>query len=70
MPGCRRRVVGGLRDGLDEVVPGLEAAPVQGRPAQDFPPRLDEVEVGGVFRLDAVMGRPPDDRRKGGCPSE
>src|SRR5512134_2634495 len=41
-----------LRDGLGDLVPGLEAAPGQGEGAQDLPPWLDEVEGGGVFRLE------------------
>jgi hypothetical protein len=45
-------VVGRLRDGGDDLVPGLEAASGPGKRAQHLPPWLDEVEVGGAFRLE------------------
>ena len=45
-------VVDRLRDGFGDLIPGLEATPGQGERAQHLPPRLDEVEVGGVFRLE------------------
>src|SRR5918997_3887531 len=45
-------VSGRLRDGLGDLVPGFEATPGEGERAQHLPPRLDEVEVGGVFRLE------------------
>src|SRR5215213_10431928 len=45
-------VGGRLRDGCRDLVPSLEAASCQGERAQHLPRRLDEVEVGGVFRLE------------------
>src|SRR4051794_35945384 len=50
-------VVGRLCDGLGDLVPGLEAPPGQGEGAQHLPPRLDQVEVGGVVRLDTIAQR-------------
>src|SRR3712207_9543224 len=40
-------VSGCLRDGLDDLVPGLEAAAGESQRAQHLPPRLDRGEVGG-----------------------
>src|SRR3712207_5323047 len=45
-------VSGCLRDGLYDRVPGLEAAAGESQRAQHLPPRLDEVEVGGILRLE------------------
>src|SRR3954468_21820006 len=45
-------VIGRLGDGLGDLVPGLEATACQGERTQHLPPRLDQVEVGGVFRLE------------------
>jgi len=45
-------VVRCLYDGLGDIGPILEASSGQGEGAQHFPPRLDQVEVGGVFRLE------------------
>jgi len=42
----------GLVDRLANLAPSLEAAPGEGERAQHLPPRLDEVEVGGVLRLE------------------
>src|SRR3954465_13577204 len=49
---ARVPVFGRLCDGLGDLVPGLEATSGPGERAQHLPPRLDEVEVGGVFRLE------------------
>src|SRR3954466_9806458 len=45
-------VRGGAPDGLFDLGPGLKAAPFEGQRAQDFPPRLDQVQVGRVFGLE------------------
>src|SRR3954463_12664353 len=45
-------VRGGTLDGLFDLGPGFEAAPFEGQRAQDFPPRLDQVQVGRVFGLE------------------
>jgi hypothetical protein len=45
-------VVGGPRDGLANVVPCLEAPSRESERAQRLPSRLDQVQVGGVFRLE------------------
>src|SRR3954470_1610869 len=45
-------VIGRLRDGGGDLVPGLEATSGQGKRVQDLPPRLDQVEGGGVFGLE------------------
>src|SRR4051812_12749316 len=45
-------VRGGAPDGFFDLGPGLEAAPFEGQRAQDFPPRLDQVQVGRVFGLE------------------
>jgi hypothetical protein len=45
-------VCGGTRAGLLDLSPGIEAPAFEGQRAQHFPPRLDEVEVGRVFRLE------------------
>ena len=45
-------VRGGTPDGLFDFGPCLEAAALQRQGAQDLPPRLDQVEVGGVFGLE------------------
>jgi hypothetical protein len=45
-------VCGGTRDGLLDLSPGIEAPAFEGQRAQHLPPRLDEVEVGRVFRLE------------------
>src|SRR5215213_8099202 len=45
-------VRGGVPDGLFDLGPGLEAAALQRQRAQDFPPRLDQVQVGRIFGLE------------------
>src|SRR3954447_19527659 len=45
-------VRGGTPDGFFDLGPGLEAAPFEGQRAQDFPPRLDQVQVGRVLGLE------------------
>jgi len=45
-------VRGGVCDGLADVVPTLEPPPGEGERAQNFPPRLNQVEVGGVLGLE------------------
>src|SRR3954467_12695515 len=45
-------VRGGPFDGLLDLGPGLEAASLQGQGAQHLPPRLDQVQVGGVLGLE------------------
>src|SRR3954469_23324735 len=45
-------VGGGTLDGLLDLGPGIEAPAFEGQRAQHLPPRLDEVEVGRVFRLE------------------
>src|SRR6266496_2795869 len=44
-------------DGLADLVPGLEAATLQRQRPQDLPPRLDQVQVGGVGRLEDELPR-------------
>src|SRR4051794_909710 len=45
-------VRGGPFDSLLDLGPGLEAASLQGQGAQHLPPRLDQVQVGGVLGLE------------------
>src|SRR3954447_21432046 len=45
-------VRGGAPDGLFDLGPGLEAVALQRQRAQDLPPRLDQVQVGGIFGLE------------------
>ena len=45
-------VRGGAADGLLDLGPGLEAAALERQRAQDFPPRLDQVQVGRIFGLE------------------
>src|SRR3954452_5458243 len=45
-------VRGGAADGFFDLGPGLEAATLQRQRAQDLPPRLDQVEVGGILGLE------------------
>src|SRR4051812_45285913 len=45
-------VGGGARDGLLDLRPGLEPSPLEGQRAQHLPPRLDEVQVGRILRLE------------------
>ena len=42
---------GGFRDGFADVVPALEPPPGEGQRAQDLPPRLDQVQIGGILGL-------------------
>jgi hypothetical protein len=57
MVAVRVRVFGRLRDGFGDLVPGLEAAAGESQRSQHLPPRLDEVEVGGVLRLEHISQR-------------
>jgi hypothetical protein len=43
---------GGAPDGLFDLGPGLEAAALQRRRAQDLSPRLDQIGAGRVFGLE------------------
>ena len=45
-------VGGGALDGLLDLGPGIEAPPFKDQGAQHLPPRLDEVQVGRVLRLE------------------
>src|SRR5687767_14382376 len=45
-------VGGGLLDRLFDLGPRLEAAALQGEGLEDLPPGLDQVEVGGIGRLE------------------
>src|SRR3954465_11739395 len=45
-------VRGGAPDSLLDLGPGLEAAALQRQGAQDLPPRLDQVQVGGILGLE------------------
>src|SRR3954447_25536243 len=45
-------VRGGAPDSLLDLGPGLEAAALQCQRAQDLPPRLDQVQVGGILGLE------------------
>ena len=45
-------VRGGAPDGVFDLGPGLEATAFQCQRAQDFPPRLDQVQIGRIFGLE------------------
>src|SRR3954452_20347171 len=45
-------VHGGASDGLFDLGPSLEAAPLERQRAQDFPPRLDQVQVSRILGLE------------------
>src|SRR3954467_1916421 len=45
-------VGGGTLDGFFDLGPGFEAAPFEGQRAQDFPPRLDQVQVSRILGLE------------------
>ena len=45
-------VGGGRRDGLADFLPGLEAPPLEGEGTERFPPRFDQIQGGGVGRLE------------------
>src|SRR3954469_17356280 len=45
-------VFGGALDGLLDLGPGVEPSALEGQGAQHLPPRLDEVQVGRVLRLE------------------
>src|SRR4051794_26571078 len=45
-------VGGGALDGLLDLGPGVEPSALEGQRAQHLPPRLDEVQVGRVLRLE------------------
>src|SRR4051812_13011136 len=45
-------VFGGALDGLLDLGPGVEPSALEGQRAQHLPPRLDEVQVGRVLRLE------------------
>ena len=45
-------VRGGAPDGLFNLRPSLEAPALERQRAQDLPPRLDQVQVGRVLRLE------------------
>src|SRR6478736_5044324 len=45
-------VGGGPFDGPLDLGPGPEASPLQGQGAQHLPPRLDQVQVGGILGLE------------------
>src|SRR5690348_7803608 len=42
----------GAADGLFDLGPGLETAALQCQRAQDLPPRLDQVQIGGILGLE------------------
>ena len=44
--------VGGSGDGRGDLLPGLEAAALQGQGPEHLPPGLDQVELGGIGRLE------------------
>src|SRR3954454_4227075 len=48
-------VGGGTLDGLLDLGPGVEAPSFEGQRAQHLPPRLDEVQVGRVLRLECEL---------------
>lgn len=45
-------IQGGVVDGLADLLPRLEAAAFEGEGAQHLPPGFDQVQVGGVGRLE------------------
>ena len=45
-------VRGSAPDGLFDLGPGLKAAALQRQRAQDFPPRLDQVQVSRILGLE------------------
>ena len=48
----RLSILGGAFDRLFDLRPSIEPAPLQRQRAQDLPPRLDQVQIGCVFRLE------------------
>lgn len=51
-------------NGLTQLAPGLESAPFQRQRAQHLPPRLDEVEIGGVLWLEDELPAWMRDRKQ------